>query len=351
MKFLNILSEIKESIFYRKLVKKIKIFSIDYLLITILVLFYPLASFSIETKKSETQQIKIFLPQSSVIEEDEYSLGEIAEIVCENASLMEKISNVVIGRSPLPGRKLTVTRSLILSRLRSQKVNIKILSFPGSDSSIIHRAALKISGQDIEHVVLKHIKESNQNKDLKTRLLAKIKDIYLPRGQVSYVINSRGKNKKEGGYRNYEVEFSVNGIPVRKVFVRTYLKLYKEVFVARDTIRRNQVIEESDLLKMRKNVDRAQREYFTDKDQIIGKISTRTLGPSEAFSSNSIVNPPLVKSGDRLQIVFETPFLRLSAPGISLAKGRKGDRIPVKNVDSKIVVFATIKSRNIVFVN
>jgi len=55
--------------------------------------------------------------------------------------------------------------------------------------------------------------------------------------------------------------------------------------------------------------------------------------------------------GDRLQIVFETPFLRLSAPGISLAKGRKGERIPVKNLDSKIVVFATVKTRNMVVVN
>ena len=351
MKFLKMMGELKIWILFFQIVKILKVITKIFLFLTFLVSFYPLVSFSIETKISETQQIKILLPQFSVIDDDEYSLGEIAEIVGENSSMMEKISNVVIGRSPLPGRKLTVTRSLIISRLRSQKVNTKKLLFPGSDSSIIQRAALKISGEDIEHVVLKHIKESNHNKDLKPRLLAKTKDIYLPRGQVSYVINSSGKNKREGGYRNYEVEFSVNGKPVRKVFVRTYLKLYKEVFVARDTIRRNQIIEESDLLKMRKNVDRMQREYLTDKNQIIGKISTRTLGPSEAFSPNSIVKPPLINSGDRLQIVYETPFLRLSAPGISLAKGREGDRIPVKNIESKIVVFATVKNSNIVLVN
>jgi len=34
-----------------------------------------------------------------------------------------------------------------------------------------------------------------------------------------------------------------------------------------------------------------------------------------------------------------------------LAKGRKGERIPVKNTVSKIVVFATVKTRNIVLVN
>ena len=98
-------------------------------------------------------------------------------------------------------------------------------------------------------------------------------------------------------------------------------------------------------------MDRIPREYVTDKNQLIGKITTRTINQSEAIRGNTVTTPPLVNSGDRIQIVFETPFLRLSAPGISLSKGRKGERIPVKNSESKLVVFATVKTRNIVQVN
>ena len=328
-----------------------KYFPYSYGLLVLLFLINSGTAFSTGSNLVDEQQIKVFLPPSSVINSDEYRLGEIAQLEGEDVLLLEKISQTVIGRSPLPGRKLTVTRSLILSRLRSQKINIKRFVFPGSESSSIQRAALKITGKDIDQVVLKHIREANNNKDLKPRILAKTRDIFLPRGQVSYVITSKGKYKKDGGYRNYEVEFSIDGEAVRIVTVRTYLKLYKEVFIARDTIRRNQIIEESDLLKVRKNVDRLPREYVTDKDQLIGKISKRTINPSEAIRRNTVSAPPLVKSGDRLQIVFETPFLRLSAPGISMAKGRKGERIPVKNLDSKIVVFATVQTRNVVLVN
>jgi len=328
-----------------------KFFQYSYGLLVLLFLLNSGTAFSTGSNLVDEQQIKVFLPPSSVINSDEYRLGEIAQLEGEDVLLLEKISQTVIGRSPLPGRKLTVTRSLILSRLRSQKINIKRFVFPGSESSSIQRAALKITGKDIDQVVLKHIREANSNEDLKPRILAKTRDIFLPRGQVSYVITSKGKYKKDGGYRNYEVEFSIDGEAVRIVTVRTYLKLYKEVFIARDTIRRNQIIEESDLLKVRKNVDRLPREYVTDKDQLIGKISKRTINPSEAIRRNTVSAPPLVKSGDRLQIVFETPFLRLSAPGISMAKGRKGERIPVKNLDSKIVVFATVQTRNVVLVN
>jgi len=328
-----------------------KFFPYSYGLLVLLFLLNSGTAFSTGSNLVDEQQIKVFLPPSSVINSDEYRLGEIAQLEGEDVLLLEKISQTVIGRSPLPGRKLTVTRSLILSRLRSQKINIKRFVFPGSESSSIQRAALKITGKDIDQVILKHIREANSNEDLKPRILAKTRDIFLPRGQVSYVITSKGKYKKDGGYRNYEVEFSIDGEAVRIVTVRTYLKLYKEVFIARDTIRRNQIIEESDLLKVRKNVDRLPREYVTDKDQLIGKISKRTINPSEAIRRNTVSAPPLVKSGDRLQIVFETPFLRLSAPGISMAKGRKGERIPVKNLDSKIVVFATVQTRNVVLVN
>ena len=328
-----------------------KFFPYSYGLLVLLFLINSGTAFSTGSNLVDEQQIKVFLPPSSVINSDEYRLGEIAQLEGEDVLLLEKISQTVIGRSPLPGRKLTVTRSLILSRLRSQKINIKRFVFPGSESSSIQRAALKITGKDIDQVVLKHIREANSNEDLKPRILAKTRDIFLPRGQVSYAITSKGKYKKDGGYRNYEVEFSIDGEAVRIVTVRTYLKLYKEVFIARDTIRRNQIIEESDLLKVRKNVDRLPREYVTDKDQLIGKISKRTINPSEAIRRNTVSAPPLVKSGDRLQIVFETPFLRLSAPGISMAKGRKGERIPVKNLDSKIVVFATVQTRNVVLVN
>ena len=328
-----------------------KFFQYSYGLLVLLFLLNSGTAFSTGSNLIDQQQIKVFLPPSSVINSDEYRLGEIAQLEGEDVLLLEKISQTVIGRSPLPGRKLTVTRSLILSRLRSQKINIKRFVFPGSESSSIQRAALKITGKDIDQVVLKHIRESNNNEELKPRLLAKTRDVFLPRGQVSYAITSKGKYKKDGGYRNYEVEFSIDGEAVRIVTVRTYLKLYKEVFIARDTIRRNQIIEESDLLKVRKNVDRLPREYVTDKDQLIGKISKRTINPSEAIRRNTVSAPPLVKSGDRLQIVFETPFLRLSAPGISMAKGRKGERIPVKNLDSKIVVFATVQTRNVVLVN
>ena len=73
--------------------------------------------------------------------------------------------------------------------------------------------------------------------DIKPRILAKTRDVFLPRGEVSYRILKKGRHLMEGGYQTYELEFSVDGKPMRKVPVRTYIKLYKDVVIAKDTIK------------------------------------------------------------------------------------------------------------------
>ena len=300
---------------------------------------------------SEEGQIRVLLRELTVVEQENYHLGDIARLEGANPYIIENLEKVRIGRSPLPGRHITVTRSIILSRLRSKNFETKGLVFPGSQSTRIQRAALKITGTDIDRTVLEHIRESNPDSDIKPRILAKSRDIYLPRGQVSYRILKKGRHLKEGGYRTFEVEFSVDGKVLRKLPVRTYVKLYKEVVIAKDTIKRDQVITETDLMKVRRNVDRMSNSYVTEENEIIGKVSSRAINPNEVIRGNTLSKASIISAGDRLLIVFETPNLKLSAPGVSLQKGAFGERIQVRNLESKIMVYATVKDRNHVRVN
>ena len=300
---------------------------------------------------SQEGQIRILLPETTVVEKEEYLLGEISKIYGLDSHLTERLRQVKIGRSPMPGRDLVVTDAIILSRIRSNKINTKKLVFPGSRNTRIQRASLKIPGVDIDRTVMEKIIESYPDQDIKPRILAHSRDLYLPRGTVSYRVINKGRHLKVGGYQTYEVEFSVDGRLARKVSVRTYIKIYKDVVVAKDTIKRNQVIAEKDLLKTRRNVDRMPAEYVTDVNEIIGKVASRAINPNEVIHGNSVAQAPVIKTGDQILIVYESPNLKLTAPGISLQDGVRGDRIKVSNLDSKIMVYATVKDRIHVYVN
>ena len=101
----------------------------------------------------------------------------------------------------------------------------------------------------------------------------------------------------------------------------------------------------------RRNVDRMPSKYVTDAQDILGKVASRAINPNEVIRETTVAAQPVVKSGDRLMIIFETPNLRLTAPGMSLQKGALGDRIQVRNLQSKILVYATVRDKNHVQVN
>lgn len=319
-----------------------------WLLVGLLVGFALPVSAVEALSEGDFDKIRVFLAETAAVSGDEYTLGEIAELQGNDSALVERIAQLEVGRSPLPGRNLTVTRSLLLSRLRFHKVDIDKLVFPNNDTVKVYRAALKVLGKDIEEAVLAFINDSYPDEDVQPKLLAQVSEVFLPRGELSYDINEIGIYKKEGGYRNYQVNFRIDGELVRKVTVRAYLKVYKEIFVARDTIQRDKIIEETDLVRVRRNVDRTTADYVTEPQELVGKIATRTINPKEVIQERTVITPPLVNTGDRLTIIYETSLLRLTAPGISMSKGRMGEKIRVRNADSKLVVYATVQDENTV---
>jgi len=297
-------------------------------------------------KITEDQKISIILPETSFVEGEQYKLGDIAELKGTDFALIDQLSQLLMGRSPIPGAKTSITKARILSKLRSGNINPAFVIFPNGSSTQIQRSALRIPGKDIDQVVLDHIKEQNPDTEIKPRILSNSRDVFLPKGEVDFKVSERGQYKKEGGYRTYSVNFQVDGKNIKTVAVRTYLKIYKDVYVAKETIKRNQVVQEKDVRRTRKNIDTAPSAYLTKKSDLVGKIAKRTINSKEILQKGALTTAPAILSGDRLMIIYETKSLLISVPGVSLSKGRVGEVIPVRNLQSKTVVYATVKGKN-----
>ncbi|MGK5095210.1 flagellar basal body P-ring formation chaperone FlgA [Deltaproteobacteria bacterium TL4] len=296
------------------------------------------------------EQTQIFFPPLTAVEGDHYKLGEIATFEGLDYEFIEKIAQITIGKAPMPGGKQVVTQSLVLSKLRPH-IKTGQVTFPGADATSVQRVAIRVPGEDIDQIVLNHVQAQYQHQEVKAKLLSKSRDVFLPKGELSYDIQQKGTYKKEGGYRTFSVVFSIDSKKIKTVLVRVYIKVYKDIFVAKDTIKQDHIVQETDLMKVRRNVDRLPATYIDDKNEVIGKMAKRTISPQEVMKENIMATPFLVETGERLLIVYETKSLRLTAEGIALSKGHMGDRIPVRNLESKTVVYANVKARNQVQVN
>ena len=292
----------------------------------------------------------IVLQENATVNHTNYTLADIAKLAGDDL-FVARIGSIEIGRSPLPGGSLTVTNSLILSKIR-RFVDVSQIDFPLKKRSIIRRSALQISGSDIDQAVLLHIQEKYPSENIKPRLLSKSRDVFLPKGELRYEVKLHGKYKKEGGYRTYKVEFLVNEKLVKTVMSRIYLKIYKEVYVAQNDIGYEQVIKENDIKKVRLNVDRIPSHYVTDKAALIGKQSKRPISAGETLQTRTVELQPIVKTGDKMTILYETNLFRVSATWrIAMKHGRAGELISLRNLSSKKIVQAKILNSNTAKVN
>lgn len=298
----------------------------------------------------ESQYIQVYLNEEISISGDFFNLGDVARLEGTDYRNIEKLNRVQLGKSPLPGSAITVSEANIINKLRNL-IKTERLQFAGSSQVKVSRSAMLVAGEDIDQAVIESIAEEGIDESLKPKLLSNSRDVFLPQGELSYQVESKGNYKKEGGYRTYEVSLFVDGKVQKMVSVRVYLKVYKDVYVAKDTIKQDQVITEADLEQVNRNVERLPLNYVTNKSMLVGKMAKRAINPREVMNERSLEVPPVINSGDHLQIIYETDNLRLTAPGIAMSKGGIGERIAVRNMDSKHVLQATIKGKSLVQVN
>jgi flagella basal body P-ring formation protein FlgA len=84
---------------------------------------------------------------------------------------------------------------------------------------------------------------------------------------------------------------------------------------------------------------------------ILGKAARRTLLPNQPIPLNAIGEPKIVANGAMVRIVFREGGLTITTTGVALQAGGIGDVVPVRNVESGLIISGTIASDGSVMVN
>ena len=129
------------------------------------------------------------------------------------------------------------------------------------------------------------------------------------------------------------------------------IEVWRDVVVLRDHLSRGQRVKRTSLVLQQRNIGDLQRGYYTEIKGIIGHISKRSLKAGTAISPGMINLPLIVKRGQAITIRVERPGFSVNMKGFALKKGRKGDRIKVKNSNSDKVLYGTIVESDLVLID
>ena len=287
-------------------------------------------------------QILIKIANESIVHQNYFTLGEIAEFNGFDVKLIQSLSEVRLGRSPLPGKSNLVHEKTIRSRL-PYKLKKAAITFIIPEDSIVSRASVKVTKDQIKDIVLSQVhKNFEANAKIKIKFQSKIKDLYLPQGEVSYHIKKIGNVQKRGGYISWEINFKIDEEDLKKLIVRTKVSWVQDVYLAKKKIKRGEKITFNKLKIASKDTSGQKVGELIDMKSLVGKHARRDILPGELIKKNLLESPILIKEGKQVVLIYKTNNLELQTVAKVLKSGRLGQIIPVRNIASKKIIRARV---------
>jgi flagella basal body P-ring formation protein FlgA len=283
------------------------------------------------------------------IDGEQILLGKIAKIESHDPLLSQRIGAVVIGRSPLPGKRREIDAGLVERRLQQNRIDPDQLVLQIPSRIVVERSFIEIDQEKIKALVSDYIAQNliSNLSDARIKDIQVSDNLILPGGRITYSVKPP-RNDTLAGKIPLTVNFDVNGKFYKRVWASATIEIFTNVVVTKKPLGRHKPISEDDIEMQRMDLAQLPADVITDPEVILGQRTRRAIGSHTVLRSNLVEFPPLVKRGDVVVILAETGGLKITTVGQVKRKGRLGERIPVMNFDSKKILYAQVLDSNTV---
>ncbi len=284
----------------------------------------------------------VAVKEEARIKDEKVYLKDIASIE-GTARLRERLGAIYMGYAPGPGKDKTLKGSWIESRIRSKR-------WLPADTAVRIPESVRISRtwQSIQEKAFLDLFNGYISRRLKTReadfRVSRFRVVgngSLPEGKIRVELGPRA-DAKLLGYVSLTAIVRVDGKIERQVVLSGWVDRFESVVCTRRSLKRGSVIVEDDISTKRRNISKLPVNVLTTMQDIIGKRLRQTLKADTVLLANMVEDPPLIKRGDRVTIVAESPTLQVTALGVAQTKGGVGDQIRVKNCMNRKEIIARI---------
>jgi len=314
------------------------------------VLFIPIIIFSL-TPVILGKNIHLELKENVTLSEKEILLGDVTYISCDDSELTQRLNNIFIGYTPLPGSVRKVEKNIINSRLLDKGVNLKDVVYGGADSSMVSVESIAIPGDEILQAAKDYLLSTLDllpKSDVVIETDRPPRDKLLPRGGPLHLEISRVNENKKRGRILVVVRIYVDEKQCQKIPVYFNVRTYENIVVAKKRLKRDDLLTHDNLILKRIETTNSLGATFDEIGPLIGKKMVRSILPHKPITDEIIENPALIKRGDFVKILVQIGNLRVMSKGIAKEDGYVGKVIRVKNVDSQKELYGKVKDHTTV---
>jgi flagella basal body P-ring formation protein FlgA len=284
----------------------------------------------------------VAVKEEARIKGEKVYLKDIASID-GTARLQERLGAIYLGYAPGPGKDKTLKGSWIESKIRSER-------WLSADTAVSIPESVRISRtwQSIQEKAFSGLFNGYIARRLKTReadfRVSRFRVIGngpLPEGKIEVELVRQG-DARLLGHVSLSAIVRVDGKIERRVVLSGWVDRFENVVCTSRSLRRSSVIAEDDVSTKRRNISKLPVNVLTNMQDAVGKRLKQALKADTVLLANMVEDPPLIRRGDKVTIVAESPTLQVTALGVAQTNGGLGDQIRVKNCMNRKEVIARI---------
>jgi flagella basal body P-ring formation protein FlgA len=279
-------------------------------------------------------------------------LEDIASIHGSSPSLVEKVGKTRIQASPLPGEVLILSRASLSAAMQRNGISSLVAQNQIPEKIEVTRPGRSMERAELIQILEGHFQKAlgDERKTVKIREIKGIDPIMVPPGDLSWEVKAPVQFS-QGGHIPVSLILWAERQKVREVRAQARLEVFAEVVVAKNSLRRHQIVEEKDVHLLNRNITQQATDVATDLGEVLGKRVTLSVNAQEVLRRSMVEVPPLVKKGDRVTVVVENVHFKITCMGEVKEEGRAGDRIKVTNISSKREVYGRVLDSQTVLVD
>ncbi len=298
---------------------------------------------------SDASDWRLRIRSAAVSHGDMVTLGEIAEPVGNiPPELWRNMSVQALWPSPPePGKPLQISKMRLGSALHQSLGDVAARCILPS-ALVIQRGGVVLTEDALRDYVVRYL--TPQLNALPGR--AELTDFRLPpyiflahgQQQVSLEVGALQPGRVSFRFLVQESDASV----LRRVAGTAFLDLWISVPSANKPLNKGDALHVQDLTFMTVNVAHVRGILWDGKGgpwQVV-----RALGVGEPIYQSDLLGLAMVRKGAIVHMLYEKGNIRMQVPAECLADGAPGEIIPVRNLQSKKQVYATIRDNKTVVV-
>jgi flagella basal body P-ring formation protein FlgA len=286
--------------------------------------------------------LKVYLPREVTVKNNCLTLGQVS-IIRGGESLVAKASEIALGRISVPGQKIIIDRSMVLSRLACDGIPTSKVTLIGAEKITVKQQQKTISGTEFVTLASSYLENNFSNTSVcRWNPIRKPKDFVIPETSKGITFSPRIIQSNVRNQSKVEITVLSGGNKIGVREVNFGLKYNFRQAVTKADIPAGGVISPENI-----KIEKSLSNYPEPADwkPPYGLIAKRRLPANTVLRSNmvgALKSQIIVKRNQNVVIRIEKPGFLITAMGKTMQDGRVGEYIKIRNVDSQRIIQARI---------